>query len=88
MFLVVCGRLTMVEWEGMEERAVDGVITARGYMCACGRWNAVTYSTRSLREALWKLGGMNVQRKDFPFHFGKALRKAEGVRERAENGKR
>jgi hypothetical protein len=54
-------------------------------VCACEQWVNVFYSTIFLRQALKKLEGLDVRRRDYRFQFGKVLRKAEGVRERVDS---
>ena len=76
-----CGKQSMIDLTKLERRAVNKIVTAKGFVCAgCTGWQAVFFTTRSLDDALMKLERLDVRRKDYRFHFGKALRKAEGVR--------
>lgn len=76
-----CGKQTMIDLLKLERRAVDKIVSVDGYVCGCGMWVGMFYSTIALREAFRKLEGLDVKRKDYKFHFGKVLRKAQGIRD-------
>lgn len=79
-----CGRLNMIDLERLETRVVSKLVSAEGFFCGCGFFNAVIYWTDSLRAALKRLSAMDVNRRDFGFHLGKGIRKAQGIREKVE----
>lgn len=72
----------MVDLLKLELLTISKVVKAKGFVCGCGAWNTLFYSTLSLEISFLKLESMDSQRKDFRFHFGKAFRKAEGIREK------
>lgn len=82
----VCERLNMIDLEHMDIQPVNKLVSAQGFCCPCGFFNPVIYTTDSLRVALRKLEVMDVTRLDFPFHLGKVMRKAMGIRAKAELG--
>jgi hypothetical protein len=76
----------MVEMDALAIRPIDKVRSAAGYICeGCSNFNTLYVTTNSLTETLRKLERMDVGRKDFYWHFGKALKKALGV-QRINNG--
>lgn len=74
-----CGRLNMVDLLMPERREAGKLVSEDGFVCECGVWNVMFYTTISLREAMRKLESMDVRRRDFRYHFAKVLKKAEGI---------
>lgn len=77
-----CRTLNMLDMNSLEERHLswDKISTERGYICeGCKQFKTLYYVTPSLKESLDNLKKRDVKRKDFPFHFGKTLKKAIGV---------
>ena len=81
-----CGRLNMIDMEKLDGRYHEkGIILSVGFTCSCARWNAVIYSTKSLNKAMQRLEDMDVNRRDFRYHFAKAMRRAQALRDKIES---
>ena len=77
----------MVDYENLASWPLDKVMTAYGYVCEkCGNREAVFHSTTSMQEALRKLRETPAQKPRHAFLFAKALRKAEGLNRRGDDG--
>lgn len=75
----------MIDITGLERRPVDKIFIALGYPCSsCGEWQNVFFTTRSLDEMVAKIEKLSTERGDFPFQFSRALRKATGIQEKAQ----
>lgn len=80
-----CGKENIVEFDSLESRPLDQIVTTKGYTCThCSRWEAVIFTTSSFEEAMRKLQSYNPLHKKHGFLFAKALRKEIGLRERGE----
>lgn len=83
IWLCECGQETLIEYERLESRPLDRLMTARGYQCErCNQWKPVFYTTQLLDAMLRKLESYDPSRRDFQFHFGKALRRTEDIQKR------
>jgi len=72
----------MVDMENLDGKPVNKIVTELGFMCECGTWVTVSYTTRSLEDALKKLASRSIKSAGYHFHFARTLRKAEGVQEK------
>lgn len=87
-WLCECGSLNMIDLEKLDGRYYykNGIVTAVGFTCTCARWHAVMYFTTSLNKAMQRLESMDVNRKDFRYHYGQLVRRAQALRDKIENG--
>lgn len=78
-----CQCENMVDLDALTEWPLDKVLTAQGYVCeCCGRREALSFVTVSLREAVDRLTRWRPGQAQFEFHFAKLLKKAQGVNQR------
>jgi hypothetical protein len=78
-----CNQESVIDLDNLESRPLDKLMTVHGFRCGfCGGWEAVKFETISLRDAFTALLKISVTRRDYLFHFARALRKAEGVQKR------
>jgi C4-type Zn-finger protein len=77
-----CNKENMVDMENLDGKPVNKIVTELGFMCECGTWVRLSYTTRSLDDALIKLEKKSPGSAGYHYHFAKALRKAEGVQEK------
>ena len=77
-----CNKENMVDMESLDGKPINKIVTELGFMCECGTWIRVSYTTRSLEDALNKLEKKSPGSAGYHFHFARTLRKAEGVQEK------
>jgi len=78
-----CHEEFMVDMERLQYQPIDKVGERLGTTCTnCVTWVTVSYTTRSLEDALKKLASRSIKSAGYHYHFAKALRKAEGVQEK------
>lgn len=74
----------MIDLLALDIKPVDKIIHARGFECEkCGTWQALSYTSASLREAENKLARYTPRHEQFCFLFKKLLHKASGMAEKA-----
>jgi len=80
-----CGWENWIDLEGLTERPLDKLLTAQGYECRnCGMWEAISYTTPSMREAERKLTRYAPGHHKFAFLLAKLVTKQTGVNKRGE----
>lgn len=73
----------MINVLALEIKPVDKIISARGFECEkCGVWQALSYTSESLREAENKLSRYKPMHKQFVFLFKKLIHKASNMAEK------
>ena len=72
----------MVDLDNLLTWPVDKVISAEGFLCGCGKKEAVSFMTVSLKDKMRKLLRYPPEHAKFAYKFGKLLKKAEGVNRR------
>ena len=78
-----CDEESMVDMDDLDGKPVNNITTELGFICTkCGTWVRVSYTTRSLDDALIKLEKKSPKSAGYHFHFARTLRKAEGVQEK------
>jgi len=77
-----CGKERMIDLDNLLTWPVDKVISADGFLCECGKKEAVCFMTVSLKDKMRKLLRYPPWHAKFTFLFGKVLKKANGVNRR------
>lgn len=78
-----CHEEIMVDMNNLESKPMDKIASRLGAKCTnCDTWVTVTYTTRSLEDALKKLSHRSENSAGYHYHFAKALKKCEGVQEK------
>ena len=81
-----CGQINMIDYENLTSRPLGKLYTEYGYSCkACGNWKPCLISSRQLDEKLRKLTEMSPDHPSFPYHFAKAVKRAQEVNKRARS---
>lgn len=78
-----CSVINMIDLLALESKPVDKIVSARGFCCKkCGEWQAVSYTSTSLREAESKLARYTPRHEQFMFLFKRLLHKASHMAEK------
>lgn len=78
-----CSHENMIDMENLTELTVNKLVDAQGFFCEnCGSWEAVSYTSMSLKEAEKKLKRYTPEHRQFRFLFNKLARKVSGMVER------